>query len=477
MDIFKTAAKSSLPILIALIASGCVMGPDYQPPAVSIPAHWHAPLPHDASVKTLSGWWQQFNDPQLEQLLQWAEADSPTLDQAWANIQQARATLAVSDADASPTLRGTLARNRTGERQDGSGQTYSSSSAGLDAAWELDLFGKFRRNREAASNRIQARVDDWHDARVSLAAEVADDYVQYRGCQRLVLAYQEQLDSQRQTAELTGLSLKAGFTAPADLVLTQASAASNQSTLINQRSECELLLKQLTQLTGSDEDRVRELLGQAPAILPSPARLDVHSIPADLIRQRPDLASRERELAAASADIGVAEAQRWPSLSLSGSFAVGTSNGQLLRNWTVGPALSLPLLDGGLGRATVKSAEAAYDSALAAYRQTLRTSVGEVEQALVRLDAARRREADVERATQGYSEYFQAVDKSWQAGGVSILDREVARRSALDAQIELITLQQEQVRYWIALYKALGGGWQDSPENQSVAQASGGKRS
>ncbi|RMQ47792.1 hypothetical protein ALQ04_04057 [Pseudomonas cichorii] len=477
MDIFRAAGQWSLPILCALIASGCVMGPDYRPPEVRLPTQWQAPLPHDASVKSLSGWWQQFNDPQLERLLQWAEADSPTLDQAWANIEQARATLAVSDADAAPNLQGNLSRSRTGERQDGDSQSYSSSSAGLDAAWELDLFGKFRRNREAASNRIQARVDDWHDARVSLAAEVADDYVQFRGCQRLVLTYEQQLDSQRQTAELTGLSLKAGFTAPADLALTRASAASSQSTLINQRSECDVLLKQLTRLTGTDESQVRALLGQAPAILPAPARLGVHSIPADLLRQRPDLASRERELAAASADIGVAEAQRWPSLSLSGSFAVGTSNGQLLRNWTVGPLLSLPLLDGGLGRATVKSAEAAYDAALAAYRQTLRTSVSEVEQALVRLDAARRREADVERATQGYSEYFQAVDKSWQAGGVSILDREVARRSALDAQIELITLQQEQVRYWIALYKALGGGWQDTPDGQPLAQAATGERS
>ncbi len=477
MDIFKATAQRSLPLLYALIVSGCVLGPDYHPPQVKVPEQWQAPLPHGASIKALSGWWQQFNDPQLEQLLQWAEADSPTLDQAWANIQQARSTLAVSEANASPTLNGNLARNRTGQRDDSTNQAYSSSSAGLDAAWEIDLFGKFRRDREASRNRIQARVDDWHDARVSLAAEVADDYVQYRGCQRLVDAYQQQLDSQHQTASLTALSLKAGFTAPADLALTEASAASSQSTLINQRSECDVLLKQLTQLTGVDERQVRDALGQGAAQLPVPAQLQVRAIPADLVRQRPDLASRERELAAASADIGVAEAQRWPSLSLSGSFAVGASKGQLLRQWTIGPLLSLPLLDGGLGRATVNSAEAAYAAALASYKQTLRTSVGEVEQALVRLDAARRREADVERATEGYRTYFLAVDKAWQAGGVNILDRETARRTALDAQIELITLQQEQVRYWIALYKALGGGWQQDDAGYPVAQSAIGGRS
>lgn len=477
MNNFKAAAHRALPVFCALIMSGCVLGPDYQPPAIPLPAGWQAPLPHGASVKALSGWWQQFNDAPLEQLLAWAEADSPTLDQARASILQARATLDISQSDAAPKLQGQLTRSRTGEREAGTGEVYSSSSARLDASWEIDLFGEFRRSREAAGNRIQARIDDWHDARVSLAAEVADDYVQYRGCQKRVQAYQEQLESQRQTAELTDLSLKAGFTAPADLSLTQASAASSQSTLIDQQSECDLLIKTLTQLTGSDETRVRTLLERAPAVLPTPAQLAVTSIPADLVRQRPDLASRERELAAASADIGVAKAQRWPTLSLSGSFQVGTQSGQLLRGWTMAPLLSLPLLDGGRGRATVNSAEAAYDSALADYRQTLRNAVGEVEQALVRLDAARRREGDVERATEGYRNYFQAVDKSWQAGGVSVLDREVARRSALDAQIELITLQQEQVSYWIALYKALGGGWQADAAHLPVAQASRGERS
>ena len=477
MAIFKVVAQRSLPVLCMLGMAGCVLGPDYRPPAEPLPAQWQAPLPHGASVAALSGWWQQFNDAPLAQLLAWAEADNPTLDQAWAAIQQARATLALDEADAAPTLQGQLSRSRTKEREDSVGQVYSTSSAELDAAWEVDLFGKFQRSREAAGSRIQARVDDWHDARVSLAAEVADDYVQYRGCQRLVQAYQEQLDSQRQTAELSALSLKAGFMAPADLALNQASAASSQATLINQQSECALLLKTLTRLTGGDEARVRTQLALAPAVLPAPAQLAVRSIPADLVRQRPDLASRERELAAASAEIGVAQAQRWPSLSLSGSIGIGTQSGQLLRGWTLGPLLTLPLLDGGRGRATQNSAEAAYDAATAAYRQTLRSAISEVEQALVRLEAARRREADVEQATQGYRDYFLAVDKAWQAGGVSVLDREVARRSAVEAQIELITLQQQQVRYWIALYKALGGGWQDPRSPLPLAQSAPGSAS
>ncbi len=213
-------------------------------------------------------------------------------------------------------------------------------------------------------------------------------------------------------------------------------------------------------MTGGDEERLIGVLGKTPAQLPEPAGLNVQQIPADMLRQRPDVASSERELAAANAEIGVAQADRLPSLSLSGTFSVGNTVGQHNRSWSLGPVLSVPLFDGGKRRAAVDGAKASYDAALAVYRQTLRTSVMEVEQALVRLDAARRRESDVERSTAGFRESFEAIDRNWQAGSVSLLDRETARRQALTAEIELITLQQDQVRYWIALYKALGGGWQ-----------------
>lgn len=348
----------------------------------------------------------------------------------------------------------------------------SGSSAEFDAAWELDLFGKLRRNKEAARTRIEARVDDWHDARVSLAAQVGDSYVQYRGCQKLALAYSDQAQSQQQTARSTRQSVLAGFTSSADAALADASAASNESTLISQQSECQVLLKSLVALTGSDEGKLIEVLSRTPAQLPQPAQLNVQQIPADLLRQRPDLASSERELAAANADIGVAQADRFPSLSLSGNFSVSSILGDLNRSWTFGPALSIPIFDAGKRRSVVDSAKANYDSALALYRQTLRTSVMEVEQSLVRLDAARRREVEVERSTAGYRESYAAIDRNWQAGNVSLLDRETARRLALTSEIELITLQQDQVRYWIALYKALGGGWQAN-QAQTASRGNG----
>ncbi|WHS62776.1 efflux transporter outer membrane subunit [Pseudomonas sp. G2-4] len=459
MHVFKPPGIL-LVTLCAVALNGCVLGPDYRVPDVPIAAKWQAPLPHGASVVALADWWQQFDDPALAELLRLSETDSPSMDEAWANISLARATAASDAADALPKIDGTLSGGRGGQQTGAQRLGGSGSSATMDAAWELDMFGKLRRNNEAAKSRVEARVDDWHDARVTLAAQVGDYYVQYRGCQKLVLAYTDQAQSQQDTARITRESFGAGFTSSADAALADASAASSAAALVQQQSECQVLLKSLVALTGSDEGRLLEVLGQTPAQLPQPAELQVRQIPADLLRQRPDVASSERELAAANAEIGVAQAERLPSLSLSGTFSVGTMVGQRNRSWSLGPVLSIPLFDGGKRRAAADGAEASYDAALAVYRQTLRTSVMEVEQALVRLDAARRRESDVARSTAGFRESFEAIDRNWQAGNVSLLDRETARRQALTAEIELITLQQDQVRYWIALYKALGGGWQ-----------------
>ncbi|QGG76290.1 efflux transporter outer membrane subunit [Pseudomonas syringae] len=464
MSIGKPAGHFLLSTLLVSLLSGCTLGPDYQLPAVKVASQWHAPLPHGASMVGLQDWWQQFNDPALATLLRMAQADSPSLDKALARIAQARATLDGSVADRLPQVSGGVSKSRAGIRQSGVRQSGKTSGATLDASWELDLFGKLRRTDEASRNLLEARVNDWHDARVSLAAEVGDDFVQYRGCQMLVNAYRDQAQSQEQTARLTRVSFQAGFTAAADSSLSDASAASSNATLIKQQGECDVLLKSLVELTGSNEDQVREVLSHNPARLPQPALLDVREIPANLLRQRPDLASSERELAAANAKIGAAQADRLPSLSLVGSFEVGTTTGVFSREWSLGPQLTVPLFDAGKRRAAVDSARADYDSALATYRQTLRTAVMEVEQGLVRLDAARRSQASTQRASEGYEASFQATDRNWQAGNASLLDREEARRSALSAEIELITVQQNQVRYWIALYKALGGGWQDSRE-------------
>lgn len=446
--------------LMAALA-GCAAGPSYQAPQPNTLATWLAPLPHGGSPPAMERWWQQFGDPVLSRLIEQAEAGSPSLAQAWANIEKARATLATAEASGVPGLSGNGSLTRVRQQQLSQPRTDTTRSAGLDASWEIDLWGKVRRNTEAAHARVDARIDDWHDARVSLAAEVANTYVQYRACGLLADTYERELASTTQTDKATAAAVRAGFNPPSDGMLARASVASTRSTLISQRAQCELLVKSLVALTGHDEPALRLLLAQGATQVPQPQSIEVHSVPAEVLRQRPDLAAVERELAATSAEIGATRADLYPSLSLSGSIGLSAMSGaSSVTTWSFGPSLSIPLFDGGRRRAAVSSAQASYDSALAGWRQRVRTVVREVEQALVNLDSTAQRASDAERAVDEYRHHFDSIEANWRAGNDSLLALEEARRSALSAEISLLTLQQNRVQYWIALYKAIGGGWQ-----------------
>lgn len=453
----------ALPVA-SLVLAACAIGSPYSEPASAAPAAWQAVLPHGGNAAAMRDWWQQFDDPTVAQLIALADENSPSLVKASAGIDKARATLTTARAGGLPGLDGSASLSRA-RRQSTSGAlaTQTTRSAGLDAAWEIDLFSKVRRNTEAAEARAHARVADWHDARVSLAAEVADTYVQYRACELLVDAYGRQRTSTADTEKATAAAVRVGFSAPSDGALARASLASTTSTLLSQRAQCDLLVKSLVDLTGRDEPALRAMLSVHRAVgggLPAPASLEVQSVPANALRQRPDLASLERELAASSAEIGVAQADLYPSLSLSGSISVSATPGTSgLTTWSLGPSLSIPLFDGGKRRAAVVTAQASYRVASANLQQGVRTAVKEVERALVNLDSTARRAEEAERADQNYRHYFQATQANWRAGRESLLTLEEARRSALSAEISLITLRRDRIEYWIALYKALGGGW------------------
>lgn len=295
---------------------------------------------------------------------------------------------------------------------------------------------------------------------MSLAAEVADDYIQYRACRLIETAYGVELASQRETINATETSSASGLTSSADLALARASAASTSSTLKAQRAECDILIKSLTEVTNGDEAAVRRFLAREQAAIPQPRNLKVATVPAAALRQRPDISALELELAATAADAGAAQADLYPSLSLGGSLTISHSSltGASVP-WSFGPTLSIPLLDGGSRRAALQGAVADYDKALGKYKSGVLAAVSEIETALVRVDSYTRRIGDAATAASNYRAYFNAVDTNWRAGGASLLDREEARRSAQTAEITLIEIRRDAVRYWIALYKALGGGW------------------
>lgn len=460
-----------LALAAGLMLQGCMLGPDYLRPEGLAPANWHAPLPHEGKSAALVDWWKQFDDPLVAELIARAERDSPTLDQALARIRQSRASVTVARSALFPGAGLVASQTRSGDHPVAYDQTIR--RGGLDASWEIDLFGGTRRGSEAAQARLESAEAAWHDARISLAAEVALEYLNLRTCEARLADTEVDQASRRATARLTEQKTAAGFAAPADVSLAKASAADGETRLLAQRTECEISIKALVALTGETEPELRRQLVSRHSQLPQPATLAVERVPLRVLSVRPDLAVAERALAAASADIGVAEAARYPRLSLLGFIGRQhqtvdgfDANGRV---WSFGPSLDLPIFDTGRRAANAEVARARYDEALASYKGAVRRAVREVEQALVRLDSAAGRETQAGKAARHYDEVFAATEQRWKAGLGSQLELEETRRLAVAARSQSVDVRAAGVAAWIGLYRAVGGGWlpsfSDASEN------------
>ncbi len=451
---------------LAIALAGCATTPGTPPlPQVASPS-WSAPLPHEGSPEALAGWWARFDDPALAALIESAQRDSPTLEQAAQRILEARAGARMAGAARWPSLdaRATSTRGNTLLIAAGSASPSTMSSATLDSAWEIDLFGAVRNQAAAARARAEGAESQWHAARVSLAAEVADAYTGVRACEALLDIEEAQSQSLVRSAELTRQKVEAGFESPGNGALARASAAESRARAVSQRADCDAATQLLAMLCAMPESRLRPLLAAGRARLPEPAAFEVPSIPAQVLSQRPDLAAAEQAIAAAAADLGVAEADRFPRVSLAGSIgrtALRIGGDTLSGNsWSLGPTLLLPLFDGGRRGAAVDAARARMHAARADWQARALAAVREVEEALVRLDAAGERMDDVHRAVDGYETFLAAATTQWEVGVGSLLDLEQARRNVRAARAALVQTRRERVASWLALYKAVGGGWQ-----------------
>ena len=430
-------------------------------PATASSAAWQAPLPHQGSLGDLAQWWTQLDDPLLVELITAAQAVSPGVAQAQSRIAQARATQVASRAALLPALDGQASASRGFNEQIAGIAT--TAQVGLQASWELDLFGGNRAARTAAEERLAGAQALWHEARVSVAAEVAQQTSSLRTCLAQLQVTGRDAQSRGETSRLADLSERAGFTAPATAALARASAAEAQARAAQQRMQCDVEFKTLAALTGWEEPVLRQRMA-APA-RPAPDTLfAIAALPAQVLAQRPDIYNAEREVAAASADVGSAQAQRYPRLSLSGSVGaawVRTGGATTdLNTWTIGPlALTVPLFDGGRRAAQADAAQAHYEEAAALYRARVRQAVSEVEQALVRLQSTAERNASARTAAEGYRASFDATEARWRGGLASLVELEDARRTQLAAESALVALQHERMAAWIALYRAAGGGW------------------
>ncbi|MDR7052251.1 NodT family efflux transporter outer membrane factor (OMF) lipoprotein [Duganella sp. 3397] len=434
--------------------------------AAQAPAQWQAPLPHNGSRANLATWWREQTDTLLADLIDAAQTVSPTVSSAASRIAQSRADQVAAGAALVPNLDGTGSVSRA--NQQSLTPMGTTSQVALQASWEVDLFGANRAARDAAQARYQSAQAGWHDARVSVAAETANQYFALRACEQLMEVARQDAASRADTARLTELSAGAGFESPANLALARASAADGNSRYLAQRASCDVNVKALVALTAMAEPELRRRLAGnanpgagAPAVMPA---FSVTELPAQTLAQRPDVFTAEREVAAASAEVGSARAQRYPRLTISGAVGIANfhSGGVNTKTdtWNIGPvSVSVPIFDAGRRRANEDAASARYDAAVVSYRATVRQAVSDVEQAMVNLDSTAQRATDASTATQGYRANFNAVEQRYQNGMASLFELEDARRTRLAAEQNQVTLARERNAAWVALYRAAGGGW------------------
>ncbi|PAT00436.1 MAG: hypothetical protein BSR46_02535 [Candidatus Dactylopiibacterium carminicum] len=455
------------------------MGPDYKAPVLSetdVPAQWTSPANAGEHQVPAARWWTELSDPVLDRLVDQAFLGSPTLEAAMARLSESRAYHVQADAAGRPDVSSGAGTQRTGQTRDATPGGYSWLS--LSSSWELDLFGAVSRGKEGATAREEAKLATLGDARVSLAADVADAYLSYRACQSQLALREKDTESRDATRKLTEESVEAGFTAPYESIRSTASVAEAKTRLASTRAECQQLENLITRLTGIPRPVLATMLLDRPIgldRLPEPRHFDV-AIPAQAVMQRPDVRAAERALAAASADIGLAEADRYPRVSLNGSFGYSTttssSSGSVsLGSWSFGPSISLPIFDGGRRVAAVQAAQARYDEALAAYRARARSAIQDVENALTRYAAANDRAENARIAASQYQQYFDAVESRYREGASNLLALEDARRVMLDARQTLLGVQKERLQAWITLNRVTGGGAQYVPESPQMQQA------
>lgn len=457
--------KHTVILVATAILAGCavpIMTPDAQQ---TVSAQFVTPIPA-GSIELDTNWWARFNDPQLKALLELARTQSPDLRTAAANVISARATARKSGADLFPALSGSASHSISGS------DTLSRNTSnyiGLDASWEIDLFSKALSQTKADKTRADAEAVTYAGAYVTLSSEVADYFVQYRACREVEYIYRQALGSQRKTLSATSDLVKAGISALGEQSLARANVASALININTQSAECQLVAQRLAVIVGVGQSEINTLLSKGNS-LPSPKGFRVTSVPADLMRQRPDIIAAELEFSASLEDIRVAQADRYPALTLSGTLELSN-----LKSWNFGPALSLPIFQGGARKANVTKAYATAVTAGESYRSTVLEAVSEVEAALTQLNAARSSAGQASSAVADYRSYFNSVDKNWQAGGETLLNREEARRQVQNAQITEVNQCEQRLRQWIALYKAMGGGWQVSKTKPHITPINSGR--
>jgi len=476
--------SSPASLLAALAASflalSCVtLGPDHEAPERALATAWQAQESTSlaGAPAELSAWWRRFDDAHLDALVARALAGSIDLRVALERVREARALRGVAEGELYPTVDGQLAWRRSGESENTPLGAFvpdtSITSGGFQAAWELDLWGRVRRSIEASDAELEATVEDARAAAVLVASEVARSYVELRAFQRRLELARTNVSLQEETLALVRARSEAGLVGEIDVAQARTNVATTRARVPALETGLRAAENRLAVLVGEAPGALAAELAAAAPIPVPPTSLAV-GVPADLLRRRADVRAAERQLAAATARIGVAEAELYPQLTLSGNLGLAAeSTSDLFEHesgvFGIGPSLRWSLFDGGRRRAAIAAQESRSRQALLAWESVVLRALEESENAMTRfvreelrrqtlLEAAGQARLSVELARAQYTEGlsdFQAVL--------------VSERALAELEDELATSESGTATHLVALYKALGGGWEEGPLAEALA--------
>lgn len=475
---------------ILFVLAGCKVGPNYREPQVPVPERFSEATtrPTTQPVK-LAAWWTEFHDPQLDALINRAVQSNYDLKIAYLRVREARALRGIAGSGLWPNANASGAYQRSrlsantpfgalisaaapsATAAPGSspalgfpGFEQENWQGGFDASWELDIFGGIRRNIEAAEADIAAAQSGYRDVLVSLTAEVARNYIELRGLQRQLAIARENLSAQRQTLDLTQSRFKAGLTGQLDVTRAEAQVASTEATLPILYTAIKRTLHRVGVLLGQDPTALVGELSPGKPIPVGPAQVPP-GLPSELLRRRPDIRRAERQLAAATARIGVATADLYPRFSITGQFALQSNSFTKWgswdsRTWAFGPAIRWNIFNAGRVKNNILVQNTRTSAAMEQYRQTILLALEDVEDALEAYYNEQARRQSLAAAVTANQKSVELATELYTKGLVDFLSVLEAQRSLFASQDFLAQSERAVAADLVALFKALGGGWE-----------------
>lgn len=433
-------------------------------------------IPHQGSLTDLKQWWSSLEDPILLELIAQGQQLSPTVALAQTRIEQARAQQTISQANGSTNLAASLGLSRG--RTDPTLPVANMFTGSMQASWEIDLWGTLALGKNAANRRLEGSQASWHEARVSVAAEVATVYYNLINCERQSEQSDAQMRSLKESQRLNALLVTNGFLSSSDYSYSVLALSQSENNLAQINAQCRSLKNALFALTGVDESRMLQWFAQGkkyqfPASVKMPV---VPEVPAQLLVQRPDVWAAESEVAAARAEVAQSKRQNLPRLSLSGSITAIRANASdvttILKTWSVGPlAFTLPILEGGKIQAQQQVANAQYDQAVVQYQAKVRQAVQETHDALSQLVTTDEQAQSALKSFYASEQIYLASELKFKQGLISALQLEESKRQMLSSKMAMQSAELQRMNAWIGLYRVLGGGWtQQQQSNESTSK-------